>query len=567
MIPLRSFLFLLFLVIFIQATYAESKVTILSETFDGAFPQDNSWSVGDSNPSNGLDYWDETSYRVQSGSWSGWSANSGSQSTTTTETIFTEGFEGLFYDGYNGWSIGDSNSNSRSDFWGDTQYTAHSGRWSAWAADIGTYTTTSTEAIFSESFEGAFPGSWIVGDSNGNSGNDYWKDVSYKSNSGSWSGWNAGVGDNSVYGGSNYNNHKYDNYMEAYMYRSVGLSGYDSVTLSYDYWIKSERDYDKLYVRYYDGGWQYKDPKTGDSYGWKSSSYVIPKTATSVGFHFSSDYSVVDEGAYLDNIILTGTKATDVPNSDLHLYDDNMDAYMKRTLDLRGYTGASLTFWYKMPSFENGYDYGQFKVNGVEIKKYETEKTAWEQETIDLSAYAGQTITIEWNFHSDYSVRKEGWYIDDITITGTKTAISQNSVIHQYDDNMDAYMTRQINLAGYSSATLTYDYWLDVERGYDSLKVQTSSDGTNWVDKKTYSEGYDSRASNDPYDRMWLSDSVDLSPYAGSNVYVRFLFHSDYSIHDREGAYLDNIKVEALSSLPDLSISLEDIFFEKTGGS
>src|SRR3989344_5100733 len=40
--------------------------------------------------------------------------------------------------------------------------------------------------ILSENFEGAFPGSWTVGDSNSNDGSDYWDDTSYNAHLGSW---------------------------------------------------------------------------------------------------------------------------------------------------------------------------------------------------------------------------------------------------------------------------------------------------------------------------------------------------------------------------------------------
>lgn len=37
-------------------------------------------------------------------------------------------------------------------------------------------------------------------------------------------------------------------------------------------------------------------------------------------------------------------------------YTNYMDAYMSNTLTLAAYTGANLTFWYRMPSIETGYD-------------------------------------------------------------------------------------------------------------------------------------------------------------------------------------------------------------------
>jgi len=165
---------------------------------------------------------------------------------------------------------------------------------------------TFAATIFTETFEGAFPGtSWTVGDSQSSNGSDYWDDTSDKYYAGSWSGWCADIGDNSVYGGTNDSVQKYDNYMDAYMYRTVSLSSYNSANLTYYYWLNSESCCDSLYVTYYSGStWYFIDEHKGGSSSWTSSSVSIPTSATKVGFQFYSDSSVVYEGAYLDNITL-----------------------------------------------------------------------------------------------------------------------------------------------------------------------------------------------------------------------------------------------------------------------
>src|SRR5437879_13671481 len=75
--------------------------------------------------------------------------------------------------------------------------------------------------ILSEGFEGAFPGSWSVGDSNPSGPTAYWADVDYNfgtpyPHTGNWSGYCAGVG----YGGPIYSPTYQDN-MDAYMIRSI----------------------------------------------------------------------------------------------------------------------------------------------------------------------------------------------------------------------------------------------------------------------------------------------------------------------------------------------------------
>ena len=110
-------------------------------------------------------------------------------------------------------------------------------------------------------------------------------------------------------------------------------------------------------------------------------------------------------------------------------YRPSMDAYMRRTVNLSGYTSASLSFYYKMPSIETCCDYGEVKINGVQVRKYNSVVTNWTKETISLNSYVGQSITIEWNFHSDGSVEYEGWYIDNIVISGSSAVQSPRGTI------------------------------------------------------------------------------------------------------------------------------------------
>ena len=91
-------------------------------------------------------------------------------------------------------------------------------------------------AIFTEGFEGAFPGPWTVADNNPQGTNAFWNDVNSSfggeaTHSGGWKGYCAGVG----HGGST-NNPTYQPNMDALMTRSVDLGDYSSATL--EFWYK-----------------------------------------------------------------------------------------------------------------------------------------------------------------------------------------------------------------------------------------------------------------------------------------------------------------------------------------
>jgi hypothetical protein len=102
---------------------------------------------------------------------------------------------------------------------------------------------------------------------------------------------------------------------------------------------------------------------------------------------------------------------------------------------------------------------------------------------------------------------------------------------------MNAYMTKQVDLNDYVSATLSYYYWLDGENNYDYLHMQTSTNGIDWVTEKSYTDN----------SAGWVQDNVDLTPFAGSSIHIRFLFQSDESVHSHEGAYLDDIVITAIT--------------------
>jgi archaellum component FlaG (FlaF/FlaG flagellin family) len=160
-------------------------------------------------------------------------------------------------------------------------------------------TTLVGTTIFSENFEGSWPGDWTyVEDVNPDSGEDYWGLSDDRAYSGSFSAYCAGVSD--VPG------QYYDDDMEAFMARDVDLSVYDSAALSYEYYNNSESSFDYLNVVYFDGSWHAVKSYTGMSGGWASDSAQIPSTATQVGFLFTSDSSVTYEGAYVDGVVLTG---------------------------------------------------------------------------------------------------------------------------------------------------------------------------------------------------------------------------------------------------------------------
>lgn len=98
-------------------------------------------------------------------------------------------------------------------------------------------------------------------------------------------------------------------------------------------------------------------------------------------------------------------------------YQNEMTAFLSRTVDLTTYTNAVLSFYYKMPSIEADYDYAIVLIDDVEIWYSSAPATTWTLVTLDLEEFIGTNRTLTFQFQSDYSITNEGWYLDDILLT------------------------------------------------------------------------------------------------------------------------------------------------------
>ena len=175
--------------------------------------------------------------------------------------------------------------------------------------------SAATQVIFDEDFESSWPGSWAIGDEDAASGYDYWGVTTYRSHQGSYSAWCAQVGSNSGNGQPNSALHYYDTDMGAYMEIAlVGISGYDSVTLSFYYWAVtgtfSLADYLAVWAWTGSAWTQLWTQPDVTSSGWQLVSVGIPLTATYLNFYFVSDPTVgwgPYEGAYVDEIVISAS--------------------------------------------------------------------------------------------------------------------------------------------------------------------------------------------------------------------------------------------------------------------
>ncbi|MGW4462849.1 immune inhibitor A domain-containing protein [Micromonospora sp. NPDC004704] len=101
-------------------------------------------------------------------------------------------------------------------------------------------------------------------------------------------------------------------------------------------------------------------------------------------------------------------------------------------------------------------------------------------------------------------------------------------------DDLDIKLTRDLDLTGATTASLTTKAWYDIEEGYDFLFAQVSADGgESWIQ---VGDRIDANSGG------WQDLSWDLSPWAGQSVKFRFRYYSDGGYH-LAGAFLDDIKL------------------------
>ena len=118
---------------------------------------------------------------------------------------------------------------------------------------------------------------------------------------------------------------------------------------------------------------------------------------------------------------------------------------------------------------------------------------------------------------------------------------------------MDTRLTREVDLSSLSEATLRFQAWYDLENQFDFVYLSASRDGgRTWqvlpgrntvADKATgnnYGVGWTGSSGAD-----WVDEEVELTPFAGSDVLLRFEYVTDQS-YNGQGFALRNVSIPEL---------------------
>ncbi len=128
-------------------------------------------------------------------------------------------------------------------------------------------------------------------------------------------------------------------------------------------------------------------------------------------------------------------------------------------------------------------------------------------------------------------------------------------------DMSDSTLTRAFDLSGVSSATLTFQLWYDIEHLWDYGYVMVSADGgMRWTPLATertttadphgnaYGPGYTGDSGGDA--PAWVTETVDLTPYAGGEVLVRFELITDEAVNT-PGMLVDDVAIPEIGYFDD----------------
>ncbi|MEC7749614.1 MAG: hypothetical protein VX572_11780, partial [Chloroflexota bacterium] len=113
-------------------------------------------------------------------------------------------------------------------------------------------------------------------------------------------------------------------------------------------------------------------------------------------------------------------------------------------------------------------------------------------------------------------------------------------------DSIDSTLSHRVDLPAGSTAALDYEVWYEIEEGWDYVYVEVSIDGgRNWLIIETpttspenpigngFGPGYTGASGG------WLQESVDLSPFAGEDLWVRFQYVTDDAINASGACFRD----------------------------
>lgn len=140
-----------------------------------------------------------------------------------------------------------------------------------------------------------------------------------------------------------------------------------------------------------------------------------------------------------------GSSFTDSPNAN-YANGVNLSMTLAVPLDFTLADSPSLIFWHKHSTEPpNDVCYVEVSMDGgvswTSLAAYTGGLATWTQAVIDLSAYTGQpSVKVRFRIQTDWAVRMDGWYLDDIQINGFSNKVSATPILTPGVPTMNAPM-------------------------------------------------------------------------------------------------------------------------------
>ncbi len=128
-------------------------------------------------------------------------------------------------------------------------------------------------------------------------------------------------------------------------------------------------------------------------------------------------------------------------------------------------------------------------------------------------------------------------------------------------DDADMRLTRAFDLTGLEKATLRFWTWYDIEEDWDYAYVEVSTDGgKRWEilrgpsstdtnpNGNSFGWAYTGKSGDGP---VWIEEVIDLSPYAGQPILLRFEYVEDDALN-YPGWAIDDIQIPELGFFDDV---------------
>ncbi len=159
----------------------------------------------------------------------------------------------------------------------------------------------------------------------------------------------------------------------------------------------------------------------------------------------------------------------------------------------------------------------------------------------------------------------------DLTITFSGSTTTRLAATDAYSgywawwshrmDESDTRLTLPVDLSGVDKATLRYRLWYDIEENWDYGYVEVSTDGgKTWRILETarttrenpqgnaYGPGYTGKSNRTRAE--WVLEEVDLTPFAGQPIQIRFEYVTDAAV-TMPGMFIDDVEIPEIGYFDD----------------